>query len=73
MVLALDPNILDSYQGESIYNDKQKEYDMDVLNQWKKKAEKILDLRVLKNRNGRSGDTFNLLFQSSKFKFSEIV
>ena len=72
MILAIEPHKNEEFENNPIWNDKKGEYNEEVVKAWKSLPQKVISLSVLKNRNGRSGETFPLLFQSSKFKFSQI-
>ena len=73
MVLAIEPSRHDCCDGKPIYDLKKCLFDMDLINDWKKMPNKKVSLRVLKNRMGATGDSFDLLFESSKAKFTEVV
>ncbi|QEO57584.1 DnaB-like helicase C-terminal domain-containing protein [Francisella marina] len=71
MVLAIEPCRDELCEGEPIYDNKKQLFNTDLINTWKKLDEKVVTVRVLKNRMGRTGHSFDLLFESAKAKFTE--
>lgn len=71
MVLALQPSKEDTFEGFPIYDNSKNTFDMELVNSWKRKENKLVSLAVLKNRMGCTGLSFDLMFESSKAKFTE--
>ena len=71
LVIGMQPHRkAEDEKGECIY-DERKGYNADKVRQWKYLENKDIELTILKNRNGRTGQKVNLEFQSRTFKFVE--